>query len=61
MGDEFNWMQRQVRLGQAVKFLVKCPHPWVSFESQTYYDLDPVFSECIFYVFLLNAMSIVLY
>ncbi len=36
MGEAFNWMGRQVRLGQAVKFPVKCPHPGVSFESQTW-------------------------
>lgn len=36
MGEAFNWMGRQVRLGQAVKFPVKCPHPGVGFESQTW-------------------------
>lgn len=35
MGEAFNWMRRQVRLEQAVKFPVKCLHPRISFESQT--------------------------
>lgn len=42
MGEAFNWMRRQVRLGPAVTFPVKCPHPEVSFESQTWLLADHV-------------------
>ena len=35
MVEAFNWLGQQVRLGQAVKFPVKCLHPRVSLDSHT--------------------------
>lgn len=44
MGEAFNWMRRQVRLEQAVKFPVKCLHPRISFESQTLQRVGAIYN-----------------